>query len=201
LAIRSIPAKVGGDVFISAWEKPQSIMRSAAACLLAQLSVSGTACETLASSAARAASPPVRRSCGGRLTCSQKCATADCPARCSGRRSTKQTRALRHLICGVERSSLPSSRKSKEGRHRTTTRKDESPIACVRNPFTHERPPFTRTAAYKFITRFSGNFEATRRAASISLLFLLSARVPGVVCLCLFCRPMPRGYRSCRLVG
>jgi hypothetical protein len=161
-------------------------MRSAVDCLLARLSVSGTACETLASNAARAVFPPVRRSCGGRLTCSQKCATADRPARCSGRRSTKQTQALRYLICGVERSSLPSSRKSKEARQRATTRKDESPIACVWNTFIHERPPFKRTAAYKFITRFSGNFEASNRAAPITLRFLLSALVFAVACPCLF---------------
>jgi hypothetical protein len=108
------------------------------------LRVSGTACETLASSALRAVSPAVRRSCDGRLTFSPKFSIADCPAECSGRRSTKQTQALRHSKCGAGFSSLPSSRKSEEARHRAITRKDESPIECVWNTFTHERPPFQK---------------------------------------------------------
>jgi hypothetical protein len=146
----SVPANMGGE---------SSCLRGSN-----RKRVSGTACETLAGIAARAVSPPVRRSCAGRLRFSPKSAIADCPAKCSGRRSTKQTRALRHSICGAGCSSLlPSSRKSREARQGATTRKDRSPIACIWNTFTHERPPFKKDCRYNFITRFSGNFEAERR--------------------------------------
>jgi hypothetical protein len=124
---------------------------------------SGTAYETLASSAARAVSPAVRRSCAGRLMSAPKFSIAGCPAKCSGRRSTKQTQALRHSRCEAGGSSLPSSQKREEAR--ATHQKDESPIECVWNTFTHERLPFKRTAAYDFITQIWGNFWASRCAA------------------------------------
>jgi hypothetical protein len=124
---------------------------------------SGTVYETLASSAARAVSPAVRRSCAGRLMSAPKFSIAGCPAKCSGRRSTKQTQALRHSRCEAGGSSLPSSQKREEAR--ATHQKDESPIECVWNTFTHERLPFKRTAAYDFIRQIWGNFWASRCAA------------------------------------
>jgi len=46
----------------------------------------------------------------------------------------------------------------------------------------HERPPFKRTAAYKFITRFSGNFGAVNPAASITLRFLQRGYLKLALC-------------------
>jgi len=126
--------------------------------------VSGTACETLASSAAPAASPPVRRSCVGRRMSGPMFAILDLAIERSGIRSTEQTQALYRSVCGVGCSSRPSSRKSKGARRRATTRKDESPIECAWNTFTHERPPFEKDCRYEFITRFWGNFWASQKS-------------------------------------
>lgn len=121
----------------------------------------GTVCGTLASSAARAVSQPVRKNCAGRLMSSLKSAIADCPTRCSGRRSTSPAQSLRRSICEAERSSLLSLLFRKDG----GARKDKSPTECEWNTFTHGDLLSTGLPP----TSLSRAFQATSRRTAVQL--------------------------------